>query len=161
MRSRLYIEIAYLLLLGATLGAVLVLGIFVASTIFNSEALLSVALLDHYNEGVIMAEIFRRFTYWGYVSAIAILLFELFEYKQFRRDNIAMASASVSVFTLLLFNAVYTPKIIALQHEGPEATMSEAFDNLHVASEIDFKILAVALIVLFVRRVMLLRTVKA
>ena len=161
MRSRLYIEIAYLLLLGATLGAVLVLGIFVASTIFNSEALLSVALLDHYNEGVIMAEIFRRFTYWGYVTLVAIVLFELYEYKQFRRDNMAMGSAFIAASTLLLFNAVYTPKILALQKEGPEATVTEAFENLHVASEIDFKILAAALIVLFVRRVMLLRTVKA
>jgi len=39
--------------------------------------------------------------------------------------------------------------------------MSDAFEGLHTASEIDFKILAVALIVLFVRRVTLLRTIRS
>ena len=160
MNRRLGVELAYLLLLGATFGAVMVLGIFTAAVIFNSENYLQTALLDHYNEGVLMAEIFRRFTYWGYLTLGAVVAFELYEYKQFWRDRIAMISAFFVSATLLLFNAVYTPRILEMQLEGPEATMSEAFDNIHVASEIDFKILAVALAVLFCRRIMLLRTIK-
>lgn len=160
MRTRLYLEITYLLLIAATLGAVLVLGIFVASTIFNSELLFALAPLDHYGEGVIMGEIFRKFTYWCYVSALAIILYELYEYKMFRRDGIAMAAGFTSVVTLALFSAVYTPKILEMQAMGAEATQSVAFEQIHVASEIDFKILALALAVLFFRRVMLLRTVK-
>ena len=161
MRTRLYLETAYLLLIAATFGAVMVLGIFVASTIFNSELLFALAPLDHYGEGVLMAEIFRKFTYWCYAAALAVVLFELFEYKQFRRDGIAMGAAFTTVVTLLLFAAVYTPKILQMQAEGAEATQSEAFAQLHLASEVDFKILALALVVLFVRRIMLLRTVRA
>ncbi|MDX1296576.1 MAG: DUF4149 domain-containing protein [Sulfurimonadaceae bacterium] len=160
-KMRLYIEIAYLLLIAATFGAVMVLGIFVAATIFNSELLFAVAPLEHYSEGVIMAEIFRKFGYWCNVTALAIVMFELYEYKLFRRDRIAQAASFISVVTLLLFSAVYTPRILEMQEQGAEATQSEAFANLHVASEIDFKILAVALIVLFARRIMLLHTVKA
>jgi hypothetical protein len=160
MKARLYLETAYLLLIAATFGAVMVLGIFVASTIFNSELLFALAPLDHYGEGVLMAEIFRKFAYWCYAAAFAIVLFELYEYKMFRRDGIAMGAAFTSVVTLLLFSAVYTPKILQMQEEGAEATQSEAFANIHLASEMDFKILAMALVVLFFRRVMLLRTVK-
>lgn len=160
MKIRLYMETAYLLLIAATLGAVLVLGVFVASTIFNSELLFPLAPLDHYGEGVIMAEIFRKFGYWCNAAALAIVLFELYEYKMFRRDGIAMGAAFTSVVTLLLFSAVYTPKILEMQEAGAEATLSEAFANIHLASEMDFKILALALMLLFFRRVMLLRTVK-
>ena len=107
-----------------------------------------------------MAEIFRKFGYWCNAAALAIVLFELYEYKMFRRDGIAMGAAFTSVVTLLLFSAVYTPKILEMQEAGAEATLSEAFANIHLASEMDFKILALALMLLFFRRVMLLRTVK-
>ena len=160
MKLRLYTETAYLLLIAATFGAVMVLGIFVAATIFNSELLFALAPLDHYGEGVIMGEIFRKFAYWCNAAALAIVLFELYEYKMLRRDGIATGAAFTSVVTLLLFSSVYTPKILEMQQEGPEATLSEAFASLHFASEIDFKILAAALVVLFFRRVMLLRTVR-
>ena len=160
MKLRLYTETAYLLLIAATFGAVMVLGIFVAATIFNSQLLFALAPLDHYAEGVIMAEIFRKFAYWCNFAALMVVLFELYEYKMFRRDGIAMGSAFTTVVTLLLFSTVYTPMILQMQSEGPEATQSEAFANLHMGSEIDFKILAFALVVLFARRVMLLRTVK-
>ena len=159
-KQRIYFEIFYLLLIGATFGAVMVLGILVAPVIFNSEMLLEQALLDHYNEGVIMAEVFRRFTYWGYSMVVVIVLFEMYEYKQLRFDAITLASAATVIGTLLLFSAVYTPKILQMQSEGIAATLSEDFANIHAASEIDFKILALALIVLFVRRVMLLRMIK-
>ena len=56
-----------------------------------------------------------------------------------------------------MFSAVYAPKILAMQALGREATQSDTFANIHIASEIDFKILALSLIVLFVRRLMLLR----
>lgn len=160
MNRRIYIDLFYLLLLGATLGAVLVLGALVAPVVFNSDSVLSVALLDHYSEGVIMAEIFHRFTYWGYAVVLSVIMYEGALHKMMERDKIAGASAFGVVATLLMFCGVYTPKILALQQAGPEATMSDAFNNLHVASELDFKLLTLALAGLFVRRIMLLRTVK-
>jgi hypothetical protein len=159
-RRNIYVEIAYLLFIGATLGAVLVLGVIVAAVIFNSESYLSVALLDHYNEGVLMAEVFRRFAYWAYALSAVVALYEVLEYRALRRDGIAQISALSVIATSLMFAAVYTPKILLMQLEGADATATEAFDALHKASEMDFKILAVALGVLFVRRVMMLRTVK-
>jgi len=44
-----------------------------------------------------------------------------------------------------------------MQKLGREATQSDTFENIHIASELDFKLLAVALLVLFIRRLMLLR----
>lgn len=139
-------DIIYLILIASTLGGVLVLGIFVAPVVFNTTT------LERYQEGIIMAEIFSRFTYWLYAMLIGIVLYEGWEYKKFKRDRIMIASSLMSIFTILMFNTVYTPKILALQALGEEATLSEEFSNLHMASEIDFKLLAVSLIVLFVRR---------
>ena len=52
----------------------------------------------------------------------------------------------------MMFSAIYTPKILAMQALGAEATQSDAFQALHMGSEIDFKVLALALGVLFIRR---------
>ncbi len=151
----------YLMTVAATLGAVLVLGIFVAPVIFHSAALLPNGLLGRYEEGMLMGEIFRRFGYWAYMAAILILVFEGNEYRRQRRDKWAIMSALLAVATLLMFAAVYIPKILAMQAAGPDATASEAFASLHSASELDFKLLAAALIVLFVRRMRLMFLPKA
>ena len=141
----------YLMAVAATLGAVLVLGIFVAPVIFHSGALLPNNLLSRYEEGMLMGEIFRRFGYWAYAAAAVILVFEANEYRHQRRDRWAIMSALLAVATLLMFAAVYIPKILAMQ----------AAASLHSASELDFKILAVALIVLFVRRMQLMFVPRA
>lgn len=160
MIKRSYIDAFYLLVLGSSFGAVMLLGVVAAPVIFNSELFLTQNLLSHYQEGLIMSEFFRRFTYFGYFLVIVIIAYEGYLFKQFVRDRIAFLSSSVVVFTILLFNAVYTPKILALQNLGAEATQSETFASLHIASEIDFKILALSLIVLFVRRVLLINKIK-
>ncbi|WP_345974532.1 DUF4149 domain-containing protein [Sulfurimonas sp. HSL3-7] len=146
----------YLLLIAMTLGAVLTLGIFVTATLFHSDSYLSGVMLDHYNEGILMAEIFRRFSYFIYFIAAVVFAFEGNEYKHGRRDNYAMVSGFVVIITALMFSGVYTPKILEMQALGAEATQSEAFEALHMGSEIDFKILAVALGVLFIRRMRLM-----
>ena len=146
----------YLLAVAATLGGVLVLGALTAPVIFHSAALLPTPLLSRYEEGMLMGEIFRRFGYWAYAMAVIILAFEVNEYRRRRRDKWATMSALLAVATLLMFAAVYIPKILAMQAEGADATAGEAFASLHSASELDFKLLAVALIVLFVRRMQLM-----
>jgi len=146
----------YLLLVAMALGAVLTLGIFVTATIFQSDSYLSGVLLGNYNEGVLMAEIFRRFSYFIYFVAAVVFAFEGNEYKHGRRDNYAMVSGFVVIVTSLLFSGVYTPKILEMQALGAEATRSDAFEALHLGSEIDFKFLAVALGVLFIRRMQLM-----
>ena len=161
MSKKIYIDFSYLILLAASFGAVMVLGAVVAPVIFNTDKILVDMLMDHYNAGIIMGEIFHRFSYWVYVIAIAVVLYEGALYKTGERDAIAFASAVTIVFSSLMFSAVYAPKILAMQALGAEATQSDTFANIHIASEIDFKILAISLLVLFVRRLMLLRVAKA
>ena len=157
MNKKIYIDFSYLTILAATFGAVIVLGAFVAPVIFHSDRILVDITLDKYNAGIIMGEIFSRFSYWIYVVAAFIVLYEAAQYKTGQRDAIAFASAVTAVFSALMFSVVYVPKILAMQELGTEAIHSDTFRNIHTASEIDFKILAVALLILFIRRLMLLR----
>jgi len=152
-----YADFSYLLVLGASLGAVLVLGALSAPVIFNTDKLLAGVLLDNYNAGMIMAEIFRRFTYWLYFLTVFVVAYEVVQYKMGQRDAIMMASASMVIFSSLMFNVVYVPKILSMQALGAEATRSDTFSNIHLASEIDSKLLAISLVVLFIRRLMLMK----
>ncbi len=157
MNKRIYTDFSYLIILASTFGAVLALGAIVAPVVFNTDKLTLDLLIDHYNSGIIMGEIFRRFSYWIYFVAVVVIVYEALWYKMGQRDAIAFGASFVVVFTSLMFSAVYSPKILAMQDLGREATNSDTFEHIHIASEIDFKLLAVSLIVLFVRRLMLLR----
>ncbi len=157
MKRNIYIDFGYLLLLAATFGAVIVLGAFVAPVVFNTDIILFGIELGRYNEGKIMAEIFSRFSYWIYILAFFVTIYEIVMYKNGHRDSLIFGSSVTVVFSALMFSGVYAPKILSMQRLGEEATLSDTFKNLHMASELDFKILAVALLILFIRRLMLLR----
>lgn len=157
MSKRVYFDFGYLVVLAATFGAVLVLGAMTAPVVFNTDRILSDIVLDNYNAGIIMGEIFHRFSYWIYAVAVAVFLYEAVSFKMGQRDAVVFASSVIVISTSLMFSAVYSPKILAMQKLGVEATQSDTFSNIHIASEIDFKILALSLIVLFIRRLMLLR----
>ncbi|MCF6309579.1 MAG: DUF4149 domain-containing protein [Sulfurimonas sp.] len=157
MKKNIYIDFTYLIILAATFGAVIVLGAVVAPVVFHTDSIVNTVLLDNYNAGIIMGEIFHRFSYWIYFLAFSVVAYEAVMYKTGQRDNVIFVSSVTVVFSSLMFSAVYSPKIISMQVLGREATQSDTFKNVHIASELDFKILAVALLVLFVRRLMLLR----
>lgn len=157
MKRNIYADFSYLLVLAGSLGGVLVLGALVAPVVFNTDKILFEMLLSQYNEGKIMAEIFHRFTYWLYFVALFVAIYESAAYKMGQRDAVAFGASVTVLFSSLMFSGVYAPKILAMQSMGVEATQSDTFENIHIASEIDFKILAVALFVLFIRRLMLLR----
>lgn len=157
MNKRIYIDFSYLIILAASFGGVIVLGALVAPVVFHTDRILTEVIINHYNAGIIMGEIFHRFSYWIYGLAAFVAIYEAAQYKMGHRDAIAFGSAAIVFFTSLLFSGVYAPKILEMQSIGIEATQSDTFNNIHIASEIDFKILAVALLVLFVRRLLLLR----
>ena len=157
MKKRMFFDFSYLITLAASFGAVLVLGAIVAAVVFHTDALHVDILIDRYNSGVIMGEIFLRFSYIVYCLAFFVAVYESAQYKMGQRDRVALISAFFVIATSLMFSTVYVPKILELQAMGREATGSDTFNALHMGSEIDFKILAVALVVLFVRRLMLLR----
>ncbi len=157
LKRNIYIDFTYFILLAASFGGVIVLGAFVAPVVFNTDKILVGMLMDNYNAGIIMGEIFHRFSYWVYVLALYVILYEGASYKSGSRDAITFAAAVTVVFSSLMFSSIYVPKILEMQNMGREATQSDTFANLHIASEIDFKLLSVALLVLFVRRLMLLK----
>ena len=157
MSRSVYADFSYLIFLAASFGAVIVLGAFVAPVVFHTDRILHSMIIDNYNAGIIMGEIFRRFSYWVYLLAFFVTSYEFIIYKLGQKDTIALASAITVVFSSLMFSAVYSPKILKMQALGEEATQSDTFANIHFASELDFKILAVSLLVLFVRRLLLLR----
>lgn len=157
MKRNIFIDFAYLITLAATLGAVVVLGAIAAPIIFHTENILHSVVLDSYNAGIIMGEIFHSFSYWIYFLAFFVLFYELIMYKKGQRDPIIFASSVTVVFSALMFSAIYSPNIISMQRLGSEATQSDTFKNIHLASELDFKILAAALFILFIRRLMLLK----
>lgn len=159
MNKKVVIDVIYLLLIAMSAGAVLVLGAFVAAVVFHSELYLTLPILSRYEEGKIMGEIFHRFTYWAYFMSVVIAVYEVSRYKVMQIDKVSMLSALGSLGTLLLFSAVYTPKILEYQARGEDA-MDESFEALHKASEIDFKILLLMLLILFSRRAYLMAVKK-
>jgi len=157
LKRNIYIDFTYFIVLAASLGGVLVLGALVAPVVFHTDKITVDLIIDNYNAGIIMGEIFHRFSYWIYFLATFVILYEVVQYKMGQRDAISFASAVTVIFASLMFSGIYAPKILSMQAMGIEATQSDTFHNIHIASEIDFKILAVALLVLFIRRLMLLR----
>ena len=157
MKRNIYADFSYLIILAASFGAVIVLGAFVAPVIFHTDKILHAMLIDNYNAGIIMGEIFHRFSYWIYFLAFYVAGYELIMYKLGQRDAIIFGSSVTVIFSSLMFSAVYSPKILKMQALGAEATQSDTFQNIHFASELDFKILAIALVTLFIRRLLLLK----
>ena len=161
MKKNLYVDIVYLIILAATFGAVMVLGILVAPVVFNTENIVVEVIIDRYNAGMIMSEVFNRFCNWLYIVAFVVLTYEAIKYKFGEYDKFLKVGTFLVVFSSLMFSGVYAPKILAMQDIGREATQSDTFAAIHLASEIDFKILAVGLLVLFIRRLMILSKCKA
>ena len=81
MKRNIYADFSYLLILAASFGGVLVLGALVAPVIFHTDKILFEMLLDNYNAGKIMAEIFHRFSYWLYFVALFVVLYEAIMYR--------------------------------------------------------------------------------
>jgi len=151
MKYERYVEIAYIVLLGILLGSILTLGIFVAPSIFGSENILASEVLTKYQEGLIMTSIFLKFNYLLNGVIVSIFLFEGYKYKNGERgDSYLFSVVFVVISTSLLWVDYYTPQILELQ--SLNETESEIFKNLHFASELDFKILAFAILLLIIKR---------
>ena len=151
MKIKRVIDMIYLILLGASIGGILTVGIIMTSTIFNSEAYIG-PILSHYQEGQIMVQGFDKFSYFIGFMGVVIFLYEMYSYKTRKSDKTVILATLVSLCTIGLFVGVYTPKILEMQALGAEATQSAAFQSLHQGSSLDFKILVFALIVLMGRR---------
>ncbi len=152
------ITIAYIILLGITLGAGLYAGIVVAPVTFHSEIYLGTELLTRFQEGLIMTENFVRLSYLVDFTLVCVALYEGFKWKNFDRDTITTFSTLVVLSTGLLYVHYYIPQILDFQKQGEKVTQSKIFENTHFASELDFKLFALALLILLSRN--LYRTLR-
>ena len=145
------VTMAYLILLGAMLGAGLFAGIVVAPVTFNTDQWLGADILTRFQEGQIMTENFLRLSYLVNVVLVSVVLYEGYKFKKFERDTVTQVATFFVLATGLLFSQYYIPDIITMQEQGVEATKSVAFINTHKGSEINFKIFSLALLVLIVQ----------
>lgn len=149
------ITMIYLVILGMTLGAGLYAGAVVAPVTFHSELYLGDEILSRFQEGLIMTENFVRLGYLVTFTVVVVTLYEGYKYKMFDRDMTTMLAAFTTISSGLLYTHYYMPQILELQKEGESMTESTVFENVHLASELDFKLFAAALLVLIGRNLYL------
>jgi len=143
--------IIYLILLSATLGVGLSIGAFVAPVIFSADSLLGGGVLSHYQEGVVMTQIFLKMNWLVNATSIAILVIEGYHFLRFYRDKITFYFAFITVWTGFMFTLYYTPQILEFQKQGISILDNKLFQNVHLMSELDFKVFIIALTVLLGR----------
>ncbi|MBA1420924.1 MAG: DUF4149 domain-containing protein [Epsilonproteobacteria bacterium] len=145
------VTMAYLIFLSAVLGAMLYAGIVVMAVTFHTEAWLGTDLLTRFQEGQIMTENFLRLSYLVNVMIVVVAFYEGYKFKKFERDTVTQVATFFVLATALLFSQYYLPDILSMQQQGEAVTKSVAFLNTHKGSEINSKILALALLVLIVQ----------
>ena len=140
----------YLIFLGMMLGAVVYAGAVVAPVIFGSEQWLGSEILSRYQEGQIMTQNFVRLGYGLTVMMLAVFLYEGYRYKMGEHDKVVTSVTLIVLATAALFNYYYLPDIVSMQSMGVEAVQSDVFKSLHKGSELDVKVMAVAILALMV-----------
>jgi len=143
--------IAYLILLGMTLGAGIFAGAVVAPVTFHTENWLGGEVLSHFQEGLIMTQNFLKLSYLVDATVIAVAFYEGYKYKKFERDTLTQVATFFVIATGLMFGHYYLPDILTMQMAGERMTKSAAFIATHKGSEINFKIFSLALLLLMVR----------
>ncbi len=145
------ITLVYIIVLGVTLGAGLFVGAVVAPVIFNSELYLGSELLTRFQEGLIMSENFVRLGYLVTFTVICVVLYEGYKYKMFDRDIYSTIPAFLLISSGLLYSQYYIPQVLEMQTKGESIVGNTTFENLHFASELDFKLFAFSLFILLGR----------
>ena len=146
-----YLTIMYIVVLGITLGAGLFAGAVVAPVTFHSELYLGDEILSRFQEGLIMAENFKRLGYLVSFTVLVVALYEGYKYKMFDREAMTTIPAFLVMSSGLLYSFYYIPQILEFQKEGEQITESKLFENTHFASELDFKLFTFALLALLIR----------
>lgn len=145
---------SYIFLLISIFSINIFLGVAVIPTIFNSELILNREILSKFEEGLLMTDIFIKLKYLFIILVIFIFIFEFFiKWKNFKSDKITMVASFVIISTSLLFIGYYIPSILEMQNLGEIMTNSQNFINLHQASEFNFKILSILLLILIYKNI--------
>jgi hypothetical protein len=134
----------FIVILGMTLGAGLLAGVVVAPTIFKSEVLLGTELLTRFQEGLLMTQVFERLAYLVNFLVVLAVLYEVIRFKAFENTRWSLLFTFLVASSGLLFTSYYIPQILEMQLLGESMTLSEKFQNIHKASEWNFKLFSLA-----------------
>lgn len=130
----------YIFLLSFMLSGILLLGIIVAPIIFQSNLYIE-PQLSRIENGLLMSQIFFRFNYILVIGSILSLIYEFYYNKKLLNRVITIVNLSlVSIFAFY-----FTPYII---ESAKTTNITEKFELIHKLSELDFKLLAVLLMIL-------------
>ncbi|MFA0698742.1 DUF4149 domain-containing protein, partial [Vibrio sp. 10N.222.49.C9] len=130
------ISIVYVIALTSVIAFSLFAGAVVAPVIFNSSSWLGESVLNRFQEGLMMTEVFVRLSYPLIAVCLVSLAYELWSYWKKDSDWIALVSMSLMVGTGLLFGFYFIPEILHLQSQGAVVTQSPVFASIHKTSEI-------------------------
>ena len=144
------LTIAYIIGLGAILGASIYAGAVVAPNTFHSEIFLGKEILSRFQEGLIMTNNFQKLGYFVNFMVFFVLFYEAIKWKNFESDRWSLIGSFLFISSGLLFSSFYIPSIVEMQQRGESITSSKIFDNMHFASELDFKIFAIATLILLI-----------
>ncbi|WP_297193115.1 DUF4149 domain-containing protein [uncultured Campylobacter sp.] len=143
------------LLLASVIGIELFIGVVVASYIFYPpNGLNGSVLLDRFESGLIMAQIFLKFAYVLIFVSIVNFLYEIFSVKN--KFKILKIFISLVILALsLLFLFYYTLPMLEFQKQvlGTELDIayfdSDEFKDFHYQSELLVKVLLVFQVILY------------
>lgn len=147
-----YLEIFYILCLAFVFSGVLVLGAIVAPVVFHSSEFITNIVLDRFQNGQLMAEIFSRFATILNFVVLFVVVIEALNYKKFLQSGLYMVFFAIFVVSSFMFSFYFTSIILELLAQGENAINQniEAFETLHKLSEYDFMVVMFSALAMFV-----------
>ncbi|MDR1007789.1 MAG: DUF4149 domain-containing protein [Campylobacteraceae bacterium] len=147
--------IVYLLLLGICIGAEIAIGMLTAPVIFYPDNFLGIGVLNHFQSGILMTQIFLKFNVLLMFCMFLAAIYEIYLYRIKKYDFISAVVLFIALFGSMAFVLYFTPYIVEAQIAGLEVTATVEFKNMHNWSEIVMKVVLLSQITLFFRRVWL------
>lgn len=138
-----------MILLFVVSGA-LILGAIVAPVVFNSSLYLNEIFLTRFDNGLLMSEIFRRFSIVLNIVLLFVTLYHTYKYKQFLSSFSTIVFYVIFAISSLLFSFYFTEGVMSFIYKG-ELWINEnieLFEAFHKASEIDFAIIMISALML-------------
>lgn len=145
----------YLLLLGICIGSEIAVGMLVAPVIFFPTSFLGEGVLNHYQSGILMTQVFLKFNVLLMLCMLLITAYEVYMYRIKKHDFVSAVILFIALLGSLAFVLYFTPYIVEAQKMGAEVTATTEFRSVHGWSEIVMKAILISQVSLFFRRIWL------
>ncbi|NLK66762.1 MAG: DUF4149 domain-containing protein [Campylobacteraceae bacterium] len=145
----------YLFMLALLIGLEFSAGAFVAPVIFNPSEIIGDGILTHFQSGQLMTEVFLRFNNFLIIISIISFVYESVNFaknrlESFNRKFSTFMLSLLNLFLALVFVFYFTDYIVEAQHLG--TTQTQAFSDIHNASEWTMKVILFSQTFLFFLR---------